>query len=74
MELPQLPAIGQFNMNGNWNEQRKMLKSHFSQLTNEDLKFEFGKESELLHRVEDRLNIRRFDALSILENIQSECN
>jgi hypothetical protein len=39
-----------FKIKGNWATQSKELKGKFSQLTDEDLKFETGKENDLLQK------------------------
>lgn len=39
-----------FKIIGDWNEQSKELKEKFSQLTDSDLKFEPGKENELIEK------------------------
>jgi hypothetical protein len=46
-----------FKITGNWANQSKTLKGKFPQLTDADLKFETGKENELLGRVETRLKL-----------------
>ena len=64
--------IGSFKIVGNWDEQSKKLKEEFSELTDEDLKFETGKEFELLHRIEARLNKKRDAVIKILKKGQLE--
>lgn len=61
-----------FKITGNWDAQSKQLKSKFSQLTDSDLKFETGKENELIRRVETRLNKKREEVINILKKGQSE--
>jgi len=56
----------EFKVTGNWNEQSKVLKSKFSQLTDADLKFEAGKENEMLTRIESRLNKKREEVINII--------
>ena len=63
-----------FKMRGDWNDQSKQLKAKFSQLTDEDLKFEEGKENDLLQRVETRLSKTREEILSIIKKIQPAQN
>ena len=64
--------IGSFNVVGNWDEQSKKLKEEFAELTDGDLKFETGKEFELLHRIEARLNKKRDAVIKILKKVQPE--
>ena len=59
-----------FKITGDWNIQAKGLKDKFSQLTDADLKFEPGKENELLTRVESKLNKKRDEVISIIKNGQ----
>ena len=59
-----------FKITGDWNAQSKTLKSKFSALTDEDLKFENGKENELLGRIENRLNKGRQEVINILRKGQ----
>ena len=59
-----------FKITGNWENQAKALKGKFSQLTDADLKFEAGKENELLQRVETRLNKKRDEVINIIRKEQ----
>ncbi|MCC5923261.1 MAG: hypothetical protein JJT77_05720 [Crocinitomicaceae bacterium] len=61
----------EFKVTGNWENQSKELKGKFSQLTDSDLKYESGKENELLERVEKRLNKKREEVINILNNTQA---
>lgn len=61
-----------FKITGNWENQSKALKQKFNQLTDSDLKFEPGKENELIQRVESRLNKNRQEVISILTKNQTE--
>ncbi len=63
-------ATDPFKITGNWADQSKQLKSKFSQLTDADLKFEAGQESELLSRVESRLCKNREEVKAIIRNVQ----
>ncbi len=55
-----------FKISGNWDDQSRQLKTKFSELTDSDLKFETGKENELLGRVETRLNKKREEVIDII--------
>ncbi|MEQ9465785.1 MAG: hypothetical protein RLN88_00150 [Ekhidna sp.] len=59
-----------FKMTGDWKEQSKQLKTKYSTLTDADLKFEAGKENDLLKRVETRLNKNREEVVKIIKNVQ----
>jgi uncharacterized protein YjbJ (UPF0337 family) len=59
-----------FTIKGDWNLQAKRLTEKFSKLTDADLKFEEGKEEELLMRIEKRLNKKRDDVISLIKKEQ----
>jgi len=59
-----------FKITGNWTKQATELKEKYSQLTDADLKFEAGKENELLGRVETKLNKKREEVINII----NKCN
>lgn len=54
----------------NWDESSKKLKEQFSQLTDADLKFENGKENDLIHRIENRLNKKRSEVIDLINKHQ----
>lgn len=60
-----------FKITGNWDAQSKQLKSKYAQLTDADLKYEVGKENELLGRVEHRLNMKRNEVIEIINGAQA---
>ncbi|MDP2387790.1 MAG: hypothetical protein Q8M29_15565 [Bacteroidota bacterium] len=59
-----------FKIKGNWELQSKFLQEKYPQLTDADLKFETGKESELLSRLEARLNKNRALIMNMIEKSQ----
>ena len=59
-----------FKVTGNWELQSKALKVKFPKLTDSDLKFETGKENELLTRIETKLNKKRLEVIDILKKNQ----
>ena len=61
-----------FKITGDWTAQSKNLKERFSALTDADLKYEPGKENELVGRVESRLNKDRSAVLSILRSASQQ--
>lgn len=63
-------AVEPFKITGNWKEQSNQLKNKYVQLTDEDLKFEEGKENDLLKRVETRLNKNRQEVVNIIKKVQ----
>ncbi|SKC63056.1 hypothetical protein [Ohtaekwangia koreensis] len=61
-----------FTIIGNWDLQAKQLKEKYSSLTDEDVKFESGKENELIKRLETRLNKKRDEVIHILKKSRVE--
>lgn len=59
-----------FKISGDWTKQSQQLKEKFNQLTDSDLKFETGKENELLQRVETRLNKKREEVINIINKCE----
>ncbi len=59
-----------FTMTGNWEKQARRLREKFPQLTEADVKFEVGKESELLKRLETKLNKKRDEIINIIKKEQ----
>lgn len=59
-----------FKIFGDWKQQADKLKNKFPQLTDSDLKFESGKEDDLLKRVEARLHKKRDEVISIIKKGQ----
>ncbi len=70
--IPDNSANGDFKMIGNWEQQSNLLKEKFPQLTISDLKFEDGKENELLTRVQERLNKGREEVINIIRKGQPD--
>lgn len=60
-----------FKITGNWEAQSKQLKSKFSQLNDSDLKFETGKENDLLRRLETKLDKDRDEVINIINKNQA---
>lgn len=56
----------------NWDESSKKLQTQFTQLTDADLKFEPGKEDELLNRIENRINKKRSEVIDLINKHQSK--
>lgn len=63
-----------FKITGDWTIQSKQLKEKFSQLTDADLKFEPGKENDLINRVGNRLSKKRLEVINIIISGQPQKN
>jgi len=70
MEKTQSKDGATFKVTGNWATQSKELKAQFPKLTDTDLKFEAGKENEMLDRLESRLNKNRAEVIDIIKKCQ----
>jgi quercetin dioxygenase-like cupin family protein len=58
---------GIFKITGNWDVQASRLKEKFSKLTDDDVRFEIGKEEDLLKRLEKRLNKDRDELIHLIQ-------
>lgn len=56
-----------FKIDGDWKNQSKHLKTKFPKLSDEDLKFEAGKENDLVNRVATKLNKDKEEVINILK-------
>ncbi len=72
MDTKDVKSTEAFKITGNWGPQSELLKSKYAQLTDEDVKFEAGKENELLKRVETRLNKKREEVINIIKKLDTE--
>ena len=61
-----------FKINGNWENQAKELKKKYPQLNEADLKFETGKEMDLVHRLSKSLNKKSDEVINIIKKGQVE--
>ena len=61
-----------FKIKGNWDVQSKELKKKYPKLTDSDLKFETGKEEQLLKSVQSRLGKTREEVINIINELQPE--
>lgn len=59
-----------FKIKGDWEKQSKKLKEFFPTLTNEDLNYQVGNESDLIKRIETRLGKNRNEVIGILKTNQ----
>lgn len=60
-------AVSPFKVKGDWSIHTDRLKTKFPTLTEDDLKFETGKEAELLEKVGKRLNKNVEETTAILQ-------
>lgn len=72
MEPTQKKSTESFKISGNWSAQSKQLKEKYPQLTDADLKFEVGKEEELLARLQTRLHKNRDEVIAAIGHTRLE--
>lgn len=72
METTQSKNGETFKITGNWENQSKQLKEKFTQLTDSDVKFETGKEEELLSRLQTKLSKNREEVIGLIKKSQVE--
>lgn len=56
-------------MKGNWNELKGKMKQKYADLTDDDLKYEEGKEDELLGRIQKRTGQSKEDVKKWIDNL-----
>jgi hypothetical protein len=59
-------TIEPFKIVGNWDAQSKNLMEKFSELTAEDVRYDSGKENELLSRLVSRLKKTRDEVIGLV--------
>jgi hypothetical protein len=74
MQTKHTKAEEKFGITKDWDNQSKQLKEKYSDLTDADLKFETGKEDEMITRLEKRLAKKREDVIAILKKGQPANN
>lgn len=57
-----------FKFSGDWDKQSKALKVKYPKLSSEDVKFESGKELDLIKRLETKLGKDRNEVVGILKS------
>ncbi len=57
-----------FSITGDWTPQATKLKEKFNTLTDADLKFESGKENELLNRIGNKINKKREEVIQLINS------
>jgi len=57
-------------ISGDWSQQADALKDKYPNLTDSDLKFERGREDDLIKRMELRLHKKREEVINIIKKVQ----
>jgi len=71
MEAKHNKSTETLKISGDWCQQADDLKERFQQLTDSDLKFETGREDDLIKRMELRLHKKREEVINIIRKVQS---
>lgn len=56
-------------LKGNWNQIKGNLKQQYGELTDDDLKYEEGKEDELLGRIQEKTGKTKEEVKSFIDEI-----
>jgi len=67
MDNPQNKSNAPFVIKGDWAKLAEHLKMKFPKLTDVDLKFETGKEYDLIERLAGRLHKRKFEIMNFIK-------
>jgi uncharacterized protein YjbJ (UPF0337 family) len=70
MEAKHNKSTEALKISGDWSQQADDLKEKFPQLTDSDLKFERGREDDLIKRMELRLHKKREEVINIIRKVQ----
>lgn len=70
MEAKHNKSTEGLKISGDWSQQADDLKEKFPQLTDSDLKFERGKEDDLIKRMELRLHKKKEEVINIIRKVQ----
>ena len=54
---------------GYWNNKKDKIKQKFTQITDEDLNFQEGKEKEMIEMLEYKLGITKLELAKIIESL-----
>ncbi|MEC4049920.1 hypothetical protein OX284_010810 [Flavobacterium sp. SUN046] len=71
MEAKDNKSTEALKISGDWSKQADELKDKHPHLTDSDLKFERGKEEELVKRMELRLHKKREEVINIIKKGQA---
>ncbi len=70
MEAKSSKSTEAFKISGDWSQQANELKEKYPNLTDSDLKFERGREDDLIKRMELRLHKKREEVINMIKKVQ----
>jgi uncharacterized protein YjbJ (UPF0337 family) len=59
----------QFKLRGNWNELKGKIKQQYATLTDDDLKYEEGKEDELIGRLQQKIGKSKDEVIDWIQRL-----
>ena len=59
----------EFKLRGNWNELKGKIKQQYANLTDDDLKYEEGKDDELVGRIQKKIGKSKEDVIRWIQSL-----
>ena len=59
----------EFKLRGNWNELKGKIKQQYATLTDDDLKYEEGKEDELIGRLQQKIGKSKDEVIDWIQRL-----
>ena len=59
----------EFKLRGNWNELKGKIKQQYAELNEDDLKYEEGKDDELIGRIQKKIGKTKEDVISWIQSL-----
>lgn len=59
----------ELKLKGNWNEVKGKIKQQYADLTDDDLKYEEGKEDELIGRIQKKAGKTKEEVVNWIKNL-----
>ena len=59
----------EFKLRGNWNELKGKIKQQYATLTDDDLKYEEGKEDELIGRLQQKIGKSKDEVIEWIQKL-----
>lgn len=61
--------MDKLEIKGNWNEMKGKLKQSYADLTDDDLKYQEGKEDELVGRIQKKIGKSRDEVVKMIRDL-----
>ncbi len=66
---PKFIIMDKLELKGNWNELKGKIKKQYAELTDDDLKYEDGKDDELLGRLQQKIGKGRDELVKWIKSL-----